>query len=86
MLTQDGLNDCEHMLRTTTLDSFCARAPALSKIIIIFLTGVLSGLGQSPFDMPILTLLGLGIVIWLDNKVVALYRLGMVPGPSPRIP
>ncbi|MFB1037275.1 MAG: paraquat-inducible protein A, partial [Sinobacterium sp.] len=34
----------------------------------IFLIGVLSGLGQSPFDLPILTLIGLGIIIWLDNK------------------
>jgi apolipoprotein N-acyltransferase len=70
------------MLRTTTLDSFWARAPALSKIILIFLTGVLSGLGQSPFDMPILTLLGLGIVIWLDNKVVLIshFKLGWTFG------
>ena len=82
MPTRDGLNDCEHMLRTTTLDSFWARAPALLKIILIFLIGVLSGLGQSPFDLPILTLIGLGIVIWLDNKVALIshFKLGWTFG------
>ena len=48
MPTRDGLNDCEHMLRTTTLDSFWARAPALLKIILIFLIGLFDN-GSSLF-------------------------------------
>jgi hypothetical protein len=56
------------MLRITKLDSFWVLAPSWLKITTIFLIGALSGLGQAPFNIPVLTLVCFGIIIWLDNK------------------
>lgn len=82
MLTRDGLNGCECMLRTTTLIRFWVQAPTISKFIIIFLTGLLSGLGQAPFNIPLTTVLGLGIVFWLGHKVakISYFKLGWTFG------
>ena len=70
------------MLRITKLDSFWVLAPSWLKIIIIFLTGALSGLGQAPFNLPVITLVCFGIIIWLDNKaaLISHFKLGWIFG------
>ena len=52
------------MFDTTKLINFWDKAPRWMRLMMIFLSGGLAGLGQAPFDAPVFMLLGLGIGIW----------------------
>ncbi len=52
------------MLDKTIPINFWDQAPRWLRLSMVFAAGGLAGLGQAPFDVPILTLFGLGLGVW----------------------
>ena len=68
MQIRAGLKGCEHMFRTQILANYWSLRPFWLKMFIMFLVGVIAGLGQAPFNLPVLTLMSFALILWLVHE------------------
>ena len=68
MQIRAGLKGCEHMFRTKILANYWSLRPFWLKMVIIFLVGIIAGLGQAPFNFPVLTLISFALILRLVHE------------------